>query len=536
MALFDRTRDAWDVWRGRKSAVSQGQYQSPLLPEDPRERYELSELYYDGVIYREVNNVLPNLLKVDVESIRELENPTEQAIDFHADHLFPGGLPKALPLVSDNLDLLEPAINTIWITSQWSMNKQVYARWLPLYGDAFLKATQTDRVRQPFMQLTHPKIVSRFDKDDRGNLVYILLETEIDKVGGGILIRNEEWSRDEQKMRVWYAAGYGSQWGDRAFVSEQDVDEDDSGEFPLSSFGIDFVPFVHTVFMPDLNEPQGRGVGAIARKVAQIDEINRMVTRLHDRYFRYGKPDKAVMAGESNKNAPRFQRNDTRPGPAGMQSVDGSVMTLEDGEKVYRFPGMSHMEYLVANLPYEQGLEMIRARQKRLAENWSELRYYEDVDQGDPSGIARRNRLAPAISRSVEARGNAEDGIIRCQKMCLTLGQRANLPDFQNIGSYDAGDFDHSFEEREVLPTSDEEKESALGIKLDNAQKMIVLGRPRSVVRREYLGWEDEAITEDGEPIEDDAPPDDGDIQQAAEALAERMRGGTETPAAAEEE
>lgn len=519
---------------------SHGQYQSPLMPHEPRDRYELAELYYDGVVYREVNNLLPQLLKVNVESIRELENPTEQVVDFHADHLFPGALPQALPMVSDNLDRLQPSIDRIWLTSNWGMNKQVYARWLPLYADAFLKATQRERSRYPFMQLTHPKIVSKFDKDDAGNLTYIWIETEVDKIGGGILIRNEEWSRDDEKMRVWYAAGYGSQFSDRVFVSPQDVDEDDSGEFPIASFGIDFVPFVHTVFMPDLNEPQGRGVSAIARKIAQIDELNRMVSRLHDRYFRYGKPDKAVMAGESNKNAPRFQRNDNRPSPTGLQSVDGSVMTLEDGEKVYRFPGMSHMEYLVANLPYEEGLEMIRARQKRLSENWSELRYYEDVDQGDPSGIARRNRLAPAVSRTIEARGNAEDGIIRCQKMCLTLGKRANLPEFRGIGSFENGDFDHSFEEREVLPTSDEEKESALGIKLDNAAKMIVLGRPRRVVQREYLGWDDDqSLLEEEEAIEDDNPPDETDLQRAGRELAERLgaaSGQAETPAAVEGE
>lgn len=515
-----------------------GGYQSPLLPSDPRDRYTLSDLYYDGEVYRQINeNMLPSLMSdLKGEKIRELENPTEQAVEFHAAHLFPGMLPDALPLRSDNLARIGPAIRTIWKESNWNFNKQVYARWLPLYADAFLKAAQRPSDRAPFMQLTHPSIVTDFEKDDPGNLIWIWLETEVEKNDGGLVVRNETWDLATGMRRIWYASAYGSEWEDRTLVDTDEIDDPQANtQKAIESFGIDFLPFVHAVFMPDLKDPKGRGVSAIARKVAQVDELNRMVSTIHDRYFRYGKPDKAVMAGESGRTAPRLERNDSRPSLA-RSSVDGSTMITEDGEKLYRFPGMTHMEYLVANLPYLEGLELIRARQKRLSENWAELRYFEDVDQGDPSGVARRNRLAPAISRTTEARGNAEEAMIRCQKMCLTLGSVASVEGFEDIGTFDAGDFEHEFTPREIMPRSEEEEQGALALRLENAARMRALGRSQPEIVK-FLGWTDDATppqepqtTVAGEQpgVEDPEQPGGGALNDLSARLAARFNGGTQ--------
>jgi hypothetical protein len=117
------------------------------------------------------------------------------------------------------------------------------------------------------------------------------------------------------------------------------------------------------------------------------------------------------------------------------------------------------------------------------------------------------------------------------------LGKLAGIEGFRDIGSYDAGDFDHSFEEREVLPVSDEERETALGKKLENAQRMIVLRRSRSAVIT-YLGWDDdeEPPAGDDEPEEEpeDDAPERGDLQRASADLARRL-GGPQTPAPARE-
>lgn len=521
-----------------------GDFQSALLPENHRDRFAMLEWYYQGIAYRMLNQgILDRNHEGKAGGVRELENPMEQGVEFHADHMFPGTLEKALPIQVDATgnENIVPAIRRVWRQSNWGYNKQTYARWLPLYGDAFLHAAQTERRRFPYIELIHPSNVSMFDKDEMGNLIYLWMETEVPKSDGkGFIVRNEEWDRDAERMRVWYAAGYGADWEQRALVAREDIpDEEPFYEKGLSTFGIDFVPHVHTVFMPDVSDPDGWGVSAAARKIAQVDELSRMVTTIHDRFFRYGKPDKAVMAGEANRGAPKMERNDRRPGPSSTRA-DGSIQTMEDGEKIYQFPGMSHMEYLIANVPYEAGLSMIEARQKKLAENWAELRFYEDVDQGDPSGIARRNRLAPAVSRTIEARGNAESALIRVQKMCLTLGTRVpELEEFRNIGTFERGDYDHHFTEREVIPVSEEERQTAIQIKLQNAATMLILGRAPSVVQTE-LGWDEDEVapnlrggnTQAGETGDPNEPSED-DLSAVAARLAgltQPTRGSADDP------
>lgn len=520
MGFIDRTRAAYRAFRASAGYDVRGGYPGPwipaydsdFLPEDPRTRYKLLDLYYEGTAYRAVNQVLERLQR-NTFGIRELENPTEQAVEFHAAHLFPGTLPDALPIESENERLAE-AIEKIWVWSNWGQKKQVYARWIPHYADAFIKATQTEDKKNPYMQLIHPSVVSKFDKDSRGNLTHALLEKEVKgNDAKKTVIRAEEWSKEEDRLRIWFADTYGTEWEKRL------SGYDETQEKRISDFGMDFVPLVHAVFAPDLSEPDGRGVCAIAPKVAQIDEINKAVTALHDRFFRHGKPDKAFMAGESGVGAPvGRRRNDDTPDPSHGTIPDAREAQL-DGEKTYYLPGLARMEYLIPNIPYADGLAMIKARQDKLAENLPELRFYSEVDVADSSGVARRIRLAPAVSRAREARGNAEDAMIRVQKMCLTLGVKSGA--IEDIGSFESGDFDHSFEEREILPVSDEERFASEKVEADALAAEIQLFQQLGIdteplkKRAAQLAGIDEKDLVDTVPL---------DVEQARTASFQRSR------------
>ena len=431
------------------------------LPTEPRKRYEALRLRYAGEAYREGNaELFPG-----VSDARGLENPFAQVVEFYPAHLFPGTLPDALPLV-DASETVVRAIRDLWVWSNWGHKKQVYARWLPLYGNAFLKATQATDGR-PYKQLIHPSRTTEFEKDERGNVVYAFLETEIQNEDAtAVLVRCEEWSKEDDAARVWFASGYGSSYAERSADYAKLTYQK-----KLSDFGIDFVPLVHAPFVADPWEPDGLGLSAISGVVEQVDEINQAITALHDRFFRYGKPDKVFKANESGKGAPRGERRDSRPDPgSGHDALPNGAKRIDlRGEETYYLPGLVDVAFLIPNIPYGDGLAMIRARQDKLSENLPELRYYQDAGtaetgSGNISGLSRRIRLAPAVSRALEARGNAEDALVRVQKMCLTLG--ANAGRFPNVGSFEAGDFDHSFEEREILPVSDEERWEAAQKKL----------------------------------------------------------------------
>ena len=63
--------------------------------------------------------------------------------------IWPGPLPAALPIVTENQAIIEP-IQQVWTWSNWGSEKQAAARWFACYGDMFLKvATKSDDAGKP---------------------------------------------------------------------------------------------------------------------------------------------------------------------------------------------------------------------------------------------------------------------------------------------------------------------------------------------------------------------------------------------------
>jgi hypothetical protein len=71
--------------------------------------------------------------------------------------------------------------------------------------------------------------------------------------------------------------------------------------------------------------------------------------------------------------------------------------------------------------------------------------------------------------------------------MALTLGVANGL--FSEIGSFDAGDFEHTFEERDVIPTSGAEQAEEA-----NAWKGVGVSK---VGRLRKVGWSDAEIEQE---------------------------------------
>lgn len=126
--------------------------------------------------------------------------------------------------------------------------------------------------------------------------------------------------------------------------------------------------------------------------------------------------------------------------------------------KFARLPGNSSLESLVPDLKYSEHLEILNAHMLELEQDLPELAYYRMRSQSrDLSGAAVRLLLSDAIDKVVEARGNAESGLVRANEMALTIGVKHGIFD-KGIGSYENGDFEHSFAERDVITLSETEK------------------------------------------------------------------------------
>lgn len=414
----------------------------------PAELYALLRRYYSN------NGLFQSLARglheagIANPAMRGLRNPAFRVVEFYVAALWPGQLPDALPIEAENEDI-KVAIQQIWTWSNWGSQKQVFARWLPMLGDCFIKVVQSTARDRVYFQLVDPGHVVDFRTDDRGYLTYCRIDVPVRR-GQGAAARSrthtEVWSRDQGTFRRWE-----HDQGDRA-VEELGVPIE---ETPFADFNIDFVPIVHCQFR-DVGED--RGVGAFTLSIDKIDEVARKATRLSQQLFR-GNTNTWVVEGQgtdaSNRPLPPL-----RVGADG--AVDGSATLRLGDETMMSLPGGYTLKSLVPTIDFGASLAALNADMLELQADLPEMAYWRIPEaSGDPSGRALRYLLAPALSRAAEARGNAFDALARADAMALTIAASARLRGFADLGSYEAGDFVHSFVEQDVIPINELERSQA---------------------------------------------------------------------------
>jgi len=426
----------------------------------PADWYAVLERYYDN---NGLYDALAQLLRVNglwMQGMKPLRNPANRAVEFHVSHLWPGALPRAMPISAKKPGVVN-AIAQVWDWSNWGNEKQLAARKFANLGDLFLKVPThrgvNGEVSQVFLQVLEATNVIDFRKDARGFLTYIRIDTfqmRETKEGSEQIVRTEIWNKAEDRYRIYeHTKAKGTpikQLGDATI--DKPIQE---------SFGFDFIPIVHAKFR-DLGE--ARGGNCYVHALDKIDEANMMATRLHQILFRYNKPTTVVMANSEDSSG--------RPLPA-PTVMDRDNNSEEEGpikqgdEDVWELPGYSKLEHLVPNLQYADALSILNGQVQELENDLPEILYYELKEKGELSGKALQTMLSGAVDRALEARGNAETALIRAQQMALTIGQLRELEGFDAsvIGTFENGDFIHSFLERDVIPLS--KQDQSAGIKAD---------------------------------------------------------------------
>jgi len=405
--------------------------------------HDLLRAYYlSNGLYDEIRTAL-QVTGAEDESLKPLRNPASRAVEFYAAKLWPGTLPDALPIVTDNQAIIEP-VKQIWTWSNWSHRKQVAARWLAMYGDLFIKVGSSEG--KVFLQIIDPRHSPYYDLDDRGNLTHFRADipiSAIDAETGELTIESftEVWDKGLQWYAQWtHTENFGvslSQLGTPDYTAD------------FSEFGVDFVPVVH-VKHRDIGDDHGDGV--FSHVIDKIDEANRQATRLHQMLYR------------SNRSLWVLQANlldaQGRPMPA---PTIGDSNELEIGDDtLFRLPGNSTLQSMVPQLNYTDALSILNAQLDEIERDLPELNYYRIKEMGgNISGRAIRLLLSDAVDNVLEVRGNAEAGLARADMMALTIGANMGLEGF-NVGSYEAGDLEHSFAERAVIESEPDERADTL--------------------------------------------------------------------------
>jgi hypothetical protein len=346
-------------------------------------------------------------------------------------------------------------------------------RQLAITGDLFIKVVQTVDKSQVYFQLIDAEyVIDPIRKDHRDYITHIRVDTPQMDDKGKAWTYTEVWDKETQSLRIWRHSRGDASIADLGTPSE---------EVPFSAYDIDFVPFVHVAFR-DIGED--RGSAAITPALDKIDEANRIATRLHQMLFRYNRPLWALSAGMMDASG--------RPVPAPILGSEAATdtLTLHD-DTLLRLPGMASISSLVPNVNYADALVILQDMMGELENDLPELAYYSIRQMGNPSGRAIRLLLSDAIDRLLEVRGNAESGLIQADMMALTMMSNAGMG---IQGSFEQGDFLHTFAERDVIAIDGLEQAQEELAQAQAYKTWREGGMPDAVALARIPGYSDEDI------------------------------------------
>lgn len=429
----------------------------------------LESYYLSNGLYRNAETILrENGLWQD--GFKPLRNPTFRAIEFHVAHSAMHTLGKEINVLTDNKAIVEP-LKQVWLWSNWKLKQQFALRQMSLIGDLFLKVETTESGKV-FFNIINAADVVDIRHDSRGNLTYIRIDLPFLKYDGQKYVQwilTEIW--DITAPELAYMARW--EYEDKGFLEFKDL-TGLTESFPLSSFGIDFIPIVHgKPFDVGLHF----GMPPIWTSLDKIDELNKAVTTLHQRLFRHNKPTWAFSSNQQGALGkavppPIFMRGGNRVSGGGSDSVNF------DGEKFINLPPNVSLSQLIPSLDYNSLLLVTEALRKEIESDLPELKYgtLNTIGTSGLSGRAIRMLLADSVDRALIVRNCYEEMLIKAHKIALTLGDISGV--FSGIGLYENGDFEHDFNEREIFPTTEYED-------AETSEKWVAQGVPLKIA----LGW-----------------------------------------------
>lgn len=469
-----------------------------MLPDPMRAHYDrLEAAYLNSGTYDNLATETLLASNEDLSKLRTLRNAANRTVEFYPAKLVISEwiddierpeevkpTESADAIASMVPEALDPVVERIKDIHQWSnfdSEGRPTVRQFAMLGDLFWKLstrtdTETDEPTAVYMERIDPRHVTDFDKDERGYFTYLRLDTpKTRRLRDGETedyMLTEVWSKERRDYRRWeHDEGVVDDLSQLGVpIQELTLDTVQSGEDPTNTTGFDFIPVVHRKFR-DIGGP--RGLAAFGHALPGIREADRIATKLHDMLFpdvtwvleRQGVgPDGLPLApieleDEAGNNLPDGQ-GWARGYPGHREAETNTVNVGKD--RVVRLPSNASLEPKIPNRPMQPMIDELAAQVAWNEQELPETAYYRLRDL-NLSGIAMRTALADVISRAEEAATNLATGLAQAEDMALTIAQVLGLPGFEEtlIGTWEAGQFEHSYPIPDLFPETTSEKAQA---------------------------------------------------------------------------
>lgn len=407
--------------------------------------------------------------------VKAIRNPVPAVVNAWQAKLWP----EPLTIQAENAAIIEP-IETVWRWSNWRAKRPMVAGWTGLFGESWLKVQASQELGRVWFEYLEPRYVTAYEEDARGFVQYVRVDIPKTDDDGKAITHTEVWSAAEQAYRRWETEG------DAAARKLKDLGSPVE-EIQFSTFGIDFVPFVRIPFM-DVGED--RAIGAVQLALESVAEADLSATNLHAMVYQDAEGAWVVEANGTDPHGrpiPPMRIAAAEPtfDAQGRQTSNGTGVQDDNSVTVgkrsfWRLPGGYTMKSIVPEIDYAGALAILQDHDTVLERLMPALAYSRLAEVGGPelSGRAIRYKLTAFIDQVTGVRATALEKLAQADAMALTLGKVNGIGEFEGVGDFDAGDFEHGFEDRDVIPLSDLEEAEAESMRAQGYQTWRNAGLP----------------------------------------------------------
>ena len=154
-------------------------------------------------------------------NLKPIRNPITAVVDCLGGKLYPEPLLVTTPLTQgitsqqereqiEQNDPIKAAIDQVHLWSNWPRAKRKHARWVSLYGEAFVKVVADPLAGRVYYELIEPQYVTDYSIDVRDFITSCRLDipqADVTQAGTKHWVHTEQWDKDLQTVRVWRTDG-----------------------------------------------------------------------------------------------------------------------------------------------------------------------------------------------------------------------------------------------------------------------------------------------------------------------------------------